>query len=101
MYLINETCIIWSSRRQATAILSTTEAELFAASEATKESLWLRIFLLDVGYRCVASTLLNIDNRTKNDFEFKSKSMLKLRMKNKKTAKFAFPSSIQSYIIAI
>lgn len=41
----NGTPILWCSKRQKSASLSTFEAELFGMAEAYKEALWLRILL--------------------------------------------------------
>ena len=57
-------CVAWSSRRQATVSVSTTEAEFIAASEATKEAIWLRKLLLDIGHGCIGPTALNVDNQS-------------------------------------
>lgn len=57
-------CIAWSSKRQACVSLSTTEAEFIAASEATKEAMWLRKLLSDIGHESVSPTLLFIDNQS-------------------------------------
>ena len=42
--------ISWQSRLQKCVALSTTEAEFIAATEAYKEMLWLKKFLLELGY---------------------------------------------------
>ena len=39
----------WLSKRQPTVAASTTEAEYIAAAQATKEALWLRLLLNDLG----------------------------------------------------
>ena len=41
--------ISWNSKRQPTIALSTTEAEYMAMSQCTKEAIWLRQLLADVG----------------------------------------------------
>ena len=39
----------WKSSKQETVADSTTEAQYIAASEAEKEGVWIRNFLLDLG----------------------------------------------------
>ena len=41
--------VSWSSRKQRTLALSTTEAEYLAGTEATKEAIWIQQFLLAIG----------------------------------------------------
>ncbi|KAL7288350.1 hypothetical protein TKK_0017683 [Trichogramma kaykai] len=57
-------CVVWASRRQACVSLSTTEAEFIAASEATKEIVWLRKLLADIGCTCNDPTVLYMDNQS-------------------------------------
>jgi hypothetical protein len=40
----------WKSRRQATVALSTAEAEYMASGDATKQAVWLRQLLRDLGF---------------------------------------------------
>ena len=56
--------ITWASRRQPTVTLSTTEAKYVAASQATKEALWLQKLLLDIKEEVTKPTVLNIDNQS-------------------------------------
>ena len=64
--------VFWTSQRQRIVALSTTEAEYIAASQATKEAIWLRRLLLDLGFESDGPTELSVDNQgaiklTKND----------------------------------
>lgn len=56
--------VTWSSQRQRMVTLSTTEAEYVAASLATREALWLRQLLNDVGLTCKGPTTLKVDNQS-------------------------------------
>lgn len=49
LFLMNGGPVTWASRKQNTVALSTTESEYMAASDAAREILWLRQFLLDIG----------------------------------------------------
>lgn len=64
VFTLNGGCVTWSPKRQTSVSLSTTEAEFIAASEATKEAIWLRKLLLDIGHQCVGSTILYVDNQS-------------------------------------
>lgn len=63
IFLLNGGPITWSSQKQKTIALSTTEAEFVAASESAKEIIWLRQLLSDLGeiYDCVT---LHVDNQS-------------------------------------
>lgn len=63
VFMINDSAITWRSTRQKTVALSTTEAECMAACEGSKECIWLRQLLADVGYKQMEATQLNIDNQ--------------------------------------
>ena len=64
VFMMSGGCVTWCSRRQATVSVSTTEAEFIAASEASKEAIWLRKLLSDIGHECVRSTTLYVDNQS-------------------------------------
>jgi len=49
VFLFNGGAISWSSKRQTLIILSTTEAEYMAMTQAAKEIIWLRVLLEVVG----------------------------------------------------
>ncbi|KAJ9561242.1 hypothetical protein OSB04_006402 [Centaurea solstitialis] len=59
VFTLNEGAISWKSSKQDTIADSTTEAEYIAASDATKEAVWLRNFLSDL--RVVTSVSRPID----------------------------------------
>ena len=54
--------IAWGSRIGKTVALSTTESEVQAALECTKDVLWARDFLNEIGYRQTGSTRIFEDN---------------------------------------
>ena len=55
-------CVAWSSRKQRTVSLSTTEAEYIALTEGAKELIWLRRFLCDITLEQSDPTSLRSDN---------------------------------------
>jgi hypothetical protein len=50
IFLLGDGVISWSSKKQRTVALSSTEAEYMAATQATKEAVWLRNLLFELGY---------------------------------------------------
>jgi hypothetical protein len=42
--------VAWKSRRQATTALSTAEAEYMASADASRQAVWLRLLLKDLGH---------------------------------------------------
>ena len=55
--------INWCSKRQATTAASTMEAEYIAASEATKDTIWLRNLLGELGLIQDRPTTVYVDNQ--------------------------------------
>lgn len=55
--------ITWASKRQTCIALSTTEAEFVAASQASKEAVWLHRILLDLCFS-IDRPVLQIDNQS-------------------------------------
>ncbi len=64
LFTCNRGHIIWKSSNQATTTNSTMEAEYIAASEASKEGVWIRKFVTKLGVVPTSkkSTLLFCDN---------------------------------------
>src|SRR4051812_33447732 len=49
VFIINGGSVSWKSSKQETMSASTTQAEYIVASEAAKEAIWMRNFLMDLG----------------------------------------------------
>ena len=49
MFIINGGCISWSSKKQCTVALSSTEAEYMALFEAVQEEVWINAFMRELG----------------------------------------------------
>lgn len=62
--MLNGGPVTWSSKRQRSVALSTTEAEYMAACEATKEIVWLRQLLHDVNISVDEASKLFVDNQS-------------------------------------
>jgi hypothetical protein len=63
VFLINGTAVSWSSRKQPTVALPSTEAEHMALTHAAKEAIWIRQFLSDIGRPLQQPTLIWVDNQ--------------------------------------
>ncbi|KAJ3476999.1 hypothetical protein NLI96_g10770 [Meripilus lineatus] len=55
--------VSWSSKKQPTVAHSTVEAEYMAASHATREAIWLRTLLQELGYPQVNASIIHADNQ--------------------------------------
>ncbi|KAJ3474091.1 hypothetical protein NLI96_g12656 [Meripilus lineatus] len=64
VYLLADGAICWSSKKQHSTALSSTEVEYMAACNATKEALWLQSFLQELGYAQDPATTILIDNQS-------------------------------------
>jgi hypothetical protein len=62
-FSLGDGVVSWSSKRQPTVALSTTEAEYMAASHCTREAIWLRQLLDDVRCKYDEGTLIMCDNQ--------------------------------------
>ncbi|GBE88168.1 Retrovirus-related Pol polyprotein from transposon TNT 1-94 [Sparassis crispa] len=64
VFLISEGAVSWSSKRQHSTAQSSTEAEYMAGAHGTKEAVWLRAFLSEIGQVQKGPTPLLIDNQS-------------------------------------
>jgi len=55
--------VTWKSRVSTMVCLSTAEAEFFAATECTKELIWLRELFTELGYDITAPSVISEDNQ--------------------------------------
>ena len=60
VFMINGGAVSWKSSKQATVTDSIIEAEYIATSETTKEGVWMRRFLIELGVFPNASSPLNL-----------------------------------------
>jgi hypothetical protein len=50
VFMMSNAAIIWSSQKQSSVALSTTEAEYMAISQAAREALWFQTLLKEISY---------------------------------------------------
>ena len=62
MAILGGGAIAWSSKKQQTIMLSTMEAEYMALTEGTKQLIWLRRFIWELGIDQSQPTSLRSDN---------------------------------------
>ena len=55
--------VAWKSRQQPTMALSTTEAEYMASADATRQAIWLKMLLSDLGLNHPTPVTLFNDNQ--------------------------------------
>ena len=60
IFYVGETAVSWASKLQKIVALSSTEAEYVAATEASKEYVWLKTFVNELGF-------VNVDCRLYSD----------------------------------
>ena len=65
MFYMGDGAISWSSKKQPSVAVSTTEAEYMAMSHACKEAIWLRRLAAGLRVRMKeGGTLLKVDNNS-------------------------------------
>jgi hypothetical protein len=63
-FMLGDATISWSSKKQATVALSSTEAEYVAASHATTQAIWLRQLLEELHFPQSKPTTIHCDNQS-------------------------------------
>lgn len=64
VFMKSGAAVTWSSQKQQTVALSTTEAEFMAACAATKEAMWIKQLLSDIGEYKQDTLCLHLDNQS-------------------------------------
>ena len=62
IHLLAGATVLWASQKQTSVACSTAEAEYIAASEASRDIRWLRVFLAEIGQAQADSTSLAMDS---------------------------------------
>jgi hypothetical protein len=63
VFFVGREAVSWKCKKQPTIALVTTEEEYMAISQCTKEAIWLRQLLADVGYVQKEATSVMCDNQ--------------------------------------
>ena len=63
IYLVAERAVTWRSKKQVVIVLSSTEAEYIAMSEAAQEACWLRNLYDELGFTQLLPTILKGNNK--------------------------------------
>ena len=63
VFKYSSACVSWGSKKQASVALSSCEAEIIAGSEASKEAIYLRRFLEELGLGDQRPLELGMDNQ--------------------------------------
>jgi hypothetical protein len=63
MFFVGVGVVSWNCKKQPTIALSTTEAEYMATNQCTKEAIWLRKLMVDVGLVQDGATSIMCDNQ--------------------------------------
>lgn len=63
MFYLNECPITWCSQKQETVALSSCEAEFMAATEATKQAIWLQELFAEVMDKTCEKVVIRLDNK--------------------------------------
>jgi len=64
IFKLGGSCISWSSKKQPTVALSSTEAEYLATTQAAKEAIWLHRLLSQLGHKQALPIIINEDNQS-------------------------------------
>jgi len=64
VFLLGDNTISWKSKRQTSVALSSTEAEYMGACFASKEAVWLRRMLQELGVEVAAPIIVYTDNQS-------------------------------------
>jgi hypothetical protein len=64
VYNLNGGSILWSSKKQPTVALSTTEAEYMVVTQATHKGIWLQSLLSNLSCAPTSATILLSDNQS-------------------------------------
>jgi hypothetical protein len=63
VFFLGSAAVSWSSKKQPTVALRSTEAEYMAITQATKELIWLQQLINEISYPINRITLLHADNQ--------------------------------------